>query len=281
MALNVATVESGLLAVESSDVELISEERRTFPTRLVAGVLATVGLGAVALGCAQNYGATTAAITEANLIAQQQVNANAGGGDSWIYNGLFPIDPNANILNPFAPVEKMNDGNACQDDEEFLGGLCYAKCSSLTQGKATYRMSAFACCEKKDPTQCGFKNQIFNFAPCSGLDVGGTIGGKSGQCPHTPGSCLTNEEYFLGSCFMKCTSLTSGDFPTRTSPTTCCKGTGIQCLTPSNVKISSAFDVGGGIINAGSQQSDVPKVPHSPIQDLTENPTTMVPGIIR
>jgi len=45
------------------------------------------------------------------------------------------------------PAEHMHDGNKCDDSEEIYGGLCYKKCSLLTNSSSSVRGSAFSCCD--------------------------------------------------------------------------------------------------------------------------------------
>lgn len=157
------------------------------------------------------------------------------------------------------PKEHLHDGNVCDDTEELYGGLCYKRCSLLSEGKAPIRTSSWTCCESHP---CGIWNQLGSLGTtllCNGYDVGG-----NGGCPHKPGACLADEEMYLGVCYKMCSLLTNGEFPHRVAAATCCKTHGIGCLNPWNDKTSNAFDLGGGA--SGDQEA----VAHLPETSLTE-----------
>jgi len=99
--------------------------------------------------------------------------------------------------------------------------------------------------------------------PCSGYDVNGKNG-----CPHKPGACLVDEEYFLGLCYKKCSILTHGTYPHRIAAATCCKGEGATCLDIiAEDWTSASFNVGGG---KGDNDTFTPTNVHVPLQKLTE-----------
>lgn len=161
------------------------------------------------------------------------------------------------------PKETMNDGNVCGDTEELFDGLCYRKCSLLTNGASPIRTSAWTCCES---TPCDFRKvHKAEGIPvmCNGYGVGG-----NGSCPHKPGACLNDEELHLGVCYKKCELLTGGKFPHRSAAATCCKSTGISCFFPSNVQMSKNFAVGGG---KGDNDPVTPATIHAPMVSLTES----------
>eukprot|EP00931_Biecheleriopsis_adriatica_P093926 TRINITY_DN67643_c0_g1_i1.p1 TRINITY_DN67643_c0_g1~~TRINITY_DN67643_c0_g1_i1.p1 ORF type:complete len:469 (-),score=49.80 TRINITY_DN67643_c0_g1_i1:99-1505(-) len=171
-------------------------------------------------------------------------------------------------INPLIPVENMNDNNVCDDYEELYGGLCYKKCSILTDGTHPIRTSSWSCCEKHP---CGVSNQVGKVGTtlmCDGYDVGYTS-----RCPHSPGACLTDEELFLGKCYKKCALLTKGEFPSRVAPASCCKSSGMGCLDIRQDKTSSSFAVGGG---QGDQDIATPGEVHDPLPQMTENGGTAV-----
>merc|ERR1712107_474502 len=97
-------------------------------------------------------------------------------------------------MGSFGAATKLNDGNVCRAGEEFFGGLCYKTCASLTNGRATNRISAMTCCE-----------------PVAGA-----------------GGCGDGEELFAGLCYKTCALLTDGKSPTRTSAFTCCSKANIK-----------------------------------------------------
>eukprot|EP00933_Yihiella_yeosuensis_P016435 TRINITY_DN14047_c0_g2_i1.p1 TRINITY_DN14047_c0_g2~~TRINITY_DN14047_c0_g2_i1.p1 ORF type:complete len:382 (+),score=104.69 TRINITY_DN14047_c0_g2_i1:89-1147(+) len=163
------------------------------------------------------------------------------------------------------PAENLNDGNVCGDDEEFFENLCYKKCSLLTAGTHPIRTTAFSCCAAPKIEECGLKNQLKKAQVCGGFDVAGEINGQSGACPHKKGTCLEDEELFLGTCYKKCTILTNSVFPHRSGAMTCCKNDGLTGCLPfsGNIKTDIAFDKGGAASGKDSK-------PHSPEKTLTE-----------
>jgi len=160
-----------------------------------------------------------------------------------------------------APSEDMNDGNKCEDDEEELAGLCYKKCSLLTNNARPVRISAFSCARSKGFTDV-LAADVGTMLPCQGYDISGDQAGNG--CPHKHGACLTDEEISLGKCYKKCSVLTNGEYSFRTSATTCCKTHSyLQCMSPGNSKLSTNYNVGGG---QGSDASS-----HAPETKFTES----------
>jgi hypothetical protein len=102
--------------------------------------------------------------------------------------------------------------------------------------------------------------------PCEGYDVN-----ADGGCPHSPGACLTNEEFFLDVCYEKCSILTEGKYPHRASPFTCCKEEDYDCLDPTaernEARTSYSFDVSGG---TADHDPVTPGTIHGPMKVLTE-----------
>jgi len=176
-----------------------------------------------------------------------------------------------NAAAPITAVANTTDGNPCMDDEEYFNNLCYKKCSILTQGSNPVRTSAWTCCEKKP---CGFSNTKHDVGMCSGFSVGG---GNRKACPHAAGSCLENEEFFLGQCYKKCSILTNNEYPNRMMSGTCCKTKGKSCFFPSNVKSSTDYNIGGG---KDDGNSNTPAKPHPPIPALTEGASSSVTPVV-
>lgn len=156
----------------------------------------------------------------------------------------------------------MHDGNVCSDDEELSQLLCYKKCSTLTFGEYPIRTTAWTCCKRRP---CSLLNQMHDMGMCSGFDVAGDLGGKN-KCPHLPGSCLTNEELYLGMCYKKCSTL-DPEHPLRAGTATCCKTTGMRCTIPGYGVTSSSYAVGGGT----GLSNTSPKGVHEPLMQLTES----------
>merc|ERR1712187_468596 len=165
------------------------------------------------------------------------------------------------------PDEHTHDGNQCEDNEEILAGLCYKKCSILTNGEYPQRSTAFTCCKT---VACLLQQSLGGDCPvpCHGYDVSG-----HDTCPHPPGGCLDDEELFLGLCYAKCDLLTNGQYPYRVAPLTCCRiNDEEKCLDPFSKDqdisdTSSAYEVaGGGDDNNGATPGHV----HGPLQFITE-----------
>eukprot|EP00441_Pelagodinium_beii_P043451 CAMPEP_0197627644 /NCGR_PEP_ID=MMETSP1338-20131121/6196_1 /TAXON_ID=43686 ORGANISM="Pelagodinium beii, Strain RCC1491" /NCGR_SAMPLE_ID=MMETSP1338 /ASSEMBLY_ACC=CAM_ASM_000754 /LENGTH=387 /DNA_ID=CAMNT_0043198411 /DNA_START=19 /DNA_END=1179 /DNA_ORIENTATION=+ len=138
---------------------------------------------------------------------------------------------------------------ACLSNEENYAGLCYMKCSTLTNGEAPYRTSANQCC-KNSKFLCVFFRSMTTTS--SGLSVGGGTAVESQ--PHPPGTggdCLSNEEPYQGQCYLKCAVATNGSYSVRTGPSSCCNGTAgdaNSCHTGASPSVSSlAYAVGGGV----------------------------------
>lgn len=226
--------------------------------------LAACGVAAVVVGSSAKSGVVVQAGTSA-IAAKYE----APQLDSWLYDGMWNTDPTRDGKADgiaTAPAENRHDGNLCGDDEELSGSLCYKKCSLLTNGAAPYRTTAFTCCTSKP---CGLTNQKVKLLACSGYDVSGNINGQEGACPHPPGTCLQNEELLLGVCYKKCSIITNGEYPYRSTAFQCCKSSGvISCVLPANVDTSvTKYDVGGGL---GDGNKATPAEPHAPMIELTE-----------
>merc|ERR1719323_354951 len=104
----------------------------------------------------------------------------------------------------------MHLSSGCAGDEEMHASLCYKKCKFLTNNRYPIRTTAFSCCQNKP---CGFFNQRLSLKICAGFDVSGDSQG--GGCPHMSGTCMENEELYLGLCYKKCSLLTSNTYPFR------------------------------------------------------------------
>merc|ERR1719499_2471133 len=96
---------------------------------------------------------------------EYDVGGGVGDGDATTENWPHPpkeqlseveSTPKSAIDLPLAPKENLKDGNVCDDKEELYGGLCYKKCSLLTQGEAPIRTSSWTCC---DGHPCGLSNE--------------------------------------------------------------------------------------------------------------------------
>jgi hypothetical protein len=71
----------------------------------------------------------------------------------------------------------------CLENEEWLYGKCYMKCSILTNGTHPHRVATNTCCSE-NPCWNPFNDKTSG-AACSGFAVGGGVDQKS-KCPHLP-----------------------------------------------------------------------------------------------
>lgn len=198
--------------------------------------------------------------------------------DKALHSGVHPLlnlSHYANLTEAAnMPADNRNDGNLCPDDEEEAGGLCYRRCKDLTGGEYPVRTGAFSCCQS---FPCTFFNSVFsnplNF--CDGYDTAGVK--EQGGCPHTPGDCFKNEEFFLGTCYMKCALLTQNAFPYRAAADSCCRyNSHLACLDALNVFTNATLNRGGGYPDG--VRPEAPTVgaanaepeSHQPILSLTE-----------
>lgn len=163
------------------------------------------------------------------------------------------------------PHFNRRDGNVCADNEELHGGLCYKKCSLLTDSSHPFRSTPWTCCKANtcNPFRDGLRHDL---GICSGYDVSSNDQGHE-ACPHSPGACLANEELLAGVCYKKCSVLTRGVYAFRWSPVHCCKTTGVRCTYPPYVDFSLSYRVAGG---KDDMDPTTPADPHRPIKELTE-----------
>lgn len=254
--MDAASVEAGMLSSDTEiDSEQVQHQRFLGGKRAVFALISVAGLALAAVVISSKPWASTSSL---GSVVQQDAIPN------WVMQGEWASMGAAQM--PNAPVEIQNDHNLCGDDEEEFAGLCYKTCEMLTNRVAPIRTSSFSCCKGRP---CDLTNQIFNVRPCAGFDVGGSINGENGECPHTEGTCLTTEEMLLGVCYEKCSILTNNQYPLRVAATTCCKATTVfGCLNPMNLKTNIfKFAVGGGKQDGSAA---TPAGPHGPMKELTE-----------
>eukprot|EP00928_Gymnodinium_smaydae_P097111 TRINITY_DN8720_c0_g1_i1.p1 TRINITY_DN8720_c0_g1~~TRINITY_DN8720_c0_g1_i1.p1 ORF type:complete len:524 (+),score=90.74 TRINITY_DN8720_c0_g1_i1:228-1799(+) len=148
----------------------------------------------------------------------------------------------------------------CLKDEELDMGECYKKCSALTNGKFPYRIAAATCCKSSSPASCmnpfnddtsasfdvgGGKGDgdattpAGAHAPLKQLaeSPGSTAKAKTAAEKYTPKASeiipkeiahdhnpcdSLKEEPFGGLCYDKCSILTHGKYPFRSTPWHCC-----------------------------------------------------------
>eukprot|EP00928_Gymnodinium_smaydae_P097112 TRINITY_DN8720_c0_g1_i2.p1 TRINITY_DN8720_c0_g1~~TRINITY_DN8720_c0_g1_i2.p1 ORF type:complete len:308 (+),score=48.53 TRINITY_DN8720_c0_g1_i2:113-1036(+) len=148
----------------------------------------------------------------------------------------------------------------CLKDEELDMGECYKKCSVLTNGKYPYRVAAATCCKSSSPISCmnPFNDDTSASFDVGGGKGDGDATTPAGahaplkQLAESPGSkakletsakkfkpktseimpkeiahdhnpCDSlKEEPFAGLCYDKCSILTHGKYPFRSTPWHCC-----------------------------------------------------------
>merc|ERR1719188_999174 len=101
-------------------------------------------------------------------------------------------------------TDQLASAGICGWNEELFMGVCYARCSALTNGSYKKRIAPNGCC-KEFSLKCMVGSEV-DFAgvfPGSGYKRGGSLG----ESPHPPGLCDGNEELHAGMCFMKCSVL--------------------------------------------------------------------------
>lgn len=177
------------------------------------------------------------------------------------------MPPATTTRNPLLPAEDIHDHNVCDSNEELYATLCYQKCAALTKGSHPVRTSSWTCCEREPCTLGNTVGAVGTTFLCRGYDVDG-----SGNCPHEPGACLTNEELLLGVCYEKCSILTGGEFSYRVGPATCCKSESmLGCFDVRKDKTRSEYNTGGGV---GDHDQATPNWSHPPLMNLTESADT-------
>ncbi|CAE8593542.1 unnamed protein product [Polarella glacialis] len=153
-------------------------------------------------------------------------------------------------------------GGDCLPNEEPLIGVCYKKCSNLTNGTHPFRTGSSSCCGGTAFSCILGKNAsevLTNVAYSSGGGTGPLgvahfpsdltqLVVNDGYIP--PQHCLNNEETFMKMCYKSCSLLTFGKMPYRKGADTCCSKTGfssfVTCLWPTNYDVNLQYAVGGG-----------------------------------
>jgi len=101
---------------------------------------------------------------------------------------------------------------SCLANEEMMLGVCYKKCSILTNQEFTHRIAPATCCKKTGTLSC----LLFPWKSYSSKEFA-VGGGRSG-----PGACGQEAEMFMGLCYKRCALLTDSQYPHRMGPLTCC-----------------------------------------------------------
>lgn len=80
-----------------------------------------------------------------------------------------------------------NEHRGCLPDEELEEGLCYKKCSLLTNQSLVHRLNADTCCKHKHSTKCALTQWMGDAVTDVAFDVGG---GDPPSAPHVPSLAL-------------------------------------------------------------------------------------------
>uniref|UniRef100_A0A7S4QU91 Uncharacterized protein n=1 Tax=Alexandrium monilatum TaxID=311494 RepID=A0A7S4QU91_9DINO len=155
---------------------------------------------------------------------------------------------------------------ACLKDEELYLGVCYKKCSILTEMQFPYRVAPATCCKGSSLLDCLDFRKDYTSGEFA-------VGGGEANT----GACLEDEELLLGQCYKKCSLLTNNEYPLRTTAATCCKAHSkfpyhddgvwhLGCLDPRKDKTSAAFNIAGDRRDEAVALADA----HYPLQNLTE-----------
>lgn len=73
-------------------------------------------------------------------------------------------------------------------------------------------------------------------------DTGGFGAASAPAAPGTSsGSCDSNEELYLGTCYKKCSIMTNGTYAKRIAPTGCCRELSAKCILSSEVDFNGIF----------------------------------------
>jgi len=177
---------------------------------------------------------------------------------------------------PVSDKEGEDRSNACFENEEAHGDLCYRKCSLLTNGRFNLRTSPWTCCNADRSNECFVRNQDLNLGSRFGLCSGYDVGGDGDSCPHAVGKCLENEELFMGACYESCAIATKGTHPYRTSAISSCEtklSLSFSSFTPNKVMVGKTLAEGGG---KGDGDKSTPAHSHPPIRPGDQEPDVPV-----
>merc|ERR1719195_858857 len=147
-------------------------------------------------------------------------------------------------------------GSACPDNEEILQGVCYRKCSLLTNDSYPHRFGPALCC-KAGSVSC--------------LYVWRTHIEQESKKEDT--ECFEDEEMMLGACYKKC-GLAANTHPDRLGPVTCC-GTRLEFQTQ-NVTSNGSKDTSSSNDESPIEQGGVWHMGCFDFQNMTSNSSAHV-----
>ncbi|CAK0869174.1 unnamed protein product, partial [Prorocentrum cordatum] len=174
----------------------------------------------------------------------------------------------------FAAGGNRSIAASCKKIEELYGGMCYIKCSILTNGTHNYRLSGLSCCNGTSAMNC-----FYNPSQISTKSWYAAGGGRfATKAPGNSTKCSNPEtEEHAGMCLKKCSLLTDGEFPYRVTVATCCKEKSLKCLQASYRKTSAAFGhrMDGGVPPANDEDPALQGIAGAP--DEGEGPALDAP----
>jgi len=144
----------------------------------------------------------------------------------------------------------LNQSRRCEDTEEEFQGLCYRRCTLLTDGQYELRVGPDTCRRNASEVMAdtaSAPNEVSVDGPdCRGYKVDGEF-----QCPHRPRSAVCDglEELYMGFCYKRCALLTSGEYPIRAAANACCSQRPCHNLTRLKIDGSgcTGLSVGSGL----------------------------------
>jgi hypothetical protein len=210
--------------------------------------------------CCESFQKAVSSIDVRHLSAESEAHVEHEAQLQHMGNVLFDAVTGAGVNN--GALNHVNDSNPCADDEEDLKGLCYKRCSNITNMTHNIRVSPWGCCRTHNCNP--LTDMTWDVGICSGFDVAGDSQG--GTCPHTHGACLPNEELFLGFCYKRCSDLTDRQYPYRSGVIACCRVRGLGCLRSENTDFSFAYGRGGG---GEDMDPSTPGIFHPPLAKMT------------
>lgn len=120
-------------------------------------------------------------------------------------------------------VGLQEEGSICDEGKEYWWGLCYDKCSDLTNGEYTHRAGGCKCCKDDgacdEPSRFSVSCEKYSNSPVEPIEK---------PMLTVPGNCESGEELFSALCYTRCRDVFP-DYPYRIGPCHCCDSPGSSC----------------------------------------------------